>query len=183
MSYETSFRLKVLLTVLAFGTAIFMIVYYPLLTHQTNPWGVAAPKGRIVLARNLTFGSVNYTNAVMVTSQNNLLVLKGNDDRGDTLILRVNTPGWCIDVWEWGGSSRGWQREYDCAREIPLSQHLFKKLPVHEAGEIFYWYLESGYVMIFHKNSPVKNYETVNFTVTYGERTDWGAFRVALGRG
>jgi len=85
VSYETAFRLKVLLTVLAFGTAIFMIVYYPLLTHQTNPWGVAAPKGQIVLARNLTFGSVNYTNAVVVTSQNNLLVLKGNDDKGDNL--------------------------------------------------------------------------------------------------
>ncbi|WP_342764379.1 hypothetical protein [Thermococcus sp. M36] len=182
LSYETSFRAKVLILALIFGIAIFMIVYYPLLTHQTNPWGVAAPKGQIVLAQNFTLGLVNYTNAVPATSQNNLLVLKGNDNLGDTLTLEVQTPGWCIDLWVWGGSSKGWQQKYDCAREVQLSQYAFRRVPTHEAKEILYWYLETGYVIVFHKESPVQNYETVNFTVTYGGSTDWGAFKVSLGK-
>ena len=182
ISYETSFRAKVLILALIFGIAIFMIVYYPLLSHQINPWGVAAPKGQIVLARNFTIGSVNYTNAVPVTSQNNILVLKGNDDAGDTLTMRMTTPGWCIDVWVWGGSSKGWGQKYDCAREVQLSQYAFKRIPTHEANEILYWYLETGYVIVFHKEGSVQNYELVNFTVTYGGETDWGAFKVSLER-
>ncbi|WP_370456677.1 hypothetical protein [Thermococcus sp. MAR1] len=182
LSYETSFRVKVLILALIFGIAIFMIVYYPLLSHQTNPWGVAAPKGQIVLAQNFTIRGVNYTNAVPATSGNNLLVLRGNDDAGDTLTMKVTTSGWCIDLWIWGGSSKGWQLKYDCAREVQLSQYAFKRLPTHEANEILYWYLEPGYVLVFHKDGEVENYELVNFTVTYGEGTDWGAFKVSLGK-
>ncbi len=141
VSYETSFRIKVLTLAIIFGIAIFMIVYYPpLISHQTNPWGVAAPPkgGRIVLAGNFTLGPVSYTNAVPVTSRNNLLVLRGgNDDMGDTLTVKITTPGWCADLWVWGGgSSRSWQRKYNCARELQLSQYAFRRLPTHEAEEI-----------------------------------------------
>ncbi|WP_237268585.1 hypothetical protein [Thermococcus celer] len=182
VSYETSFRIKVLTLAIIFGIAIFMIVYYPLISHQTNPWGVAAPKGRIVLAGNFTLGPVSYTNAVPVTSRNNLLVLRGNDDMGDTLTVKITTPGWCADLWVWGGSSRSWQRKYNCARELQLSQYAFRRLPTHEAEEILYWYLEDGYVIVFKKEGPVQNYELVNFTVTYGGQSDWGAFKVSLQR-
>ncbi|WP_232460713.1 hypothetical protein [Thermococcus barossii] len=180
LSYETSFRIKVLIIALIFGIAIFMIVYYPLLSHQTNPWGVAAPKGQIILAQNFSLDGVSYTNAIPFTSSNNALVLKGNDDMGETLTMRVTTPDWCIDLWVWGGSSSGWQRKYECAREIEMSQYAFKRLPTHEANEILYWYLESGYVIVLHKDGEVQKDELVNFTVTYGGKTDWGAFKVGF---
>ncbi len=181
-SYETSFRAKVMILALIFGLVIFMLVYYPLIAHQTNPFGVAAPKGQILMASNFSMGDLNYTNAVLFTSKNNALVLKGNDDMGDTLTLTVTTPGWCVDLWVWAGSSKGWEAKYSCAREMELSQYAFKRVPTHEAREILYWYLESGYLLIFHKQGEVQNYELVNFTVTYGGETDWGAFKVSLGR-
>ncbi|ASA78542.1 hypothetical protein [Thermococcus sp. 5-4] len=181
ISYETSFRAKVLILAVIFGIAIFMIVYYPLLSHNVNPFDVASPKGQVVLAQNFTLGSVNYTNAVPITSQNGVLVLKGNDDAGDTLTMKMETPGWCIDIWVWGGSSNGWQLKYDCAREVQLSQYSFRRVPTHEAKEILYWYLEPGYVIVLHKEGAVQNYETVNFTVTYGGVTGEGSLRVSLG--
>ncbi|WP_232460972.1 hypothetical protein [Thermococcus radiotolerans] len=182
ISYETTFRAKVLILAVIFGIVIFMIVYYPLLSHQTNPWGVAAPKGQIILAQNFSINGVNYTNAVPFTSKNNALVLKGNDDAGETLTVSVSTPGWCVDLWVWGGSSKGWVRKYDCAREFQMSQYAFKRLPTHEAREILYWYLEPGYILVFHKDGEVNKYELVNFTVTYGGETDWGAFKVSIGK-
>ncbi|WP_240910603.1 hypothetical protein [Thermococcus sp. GR6] len=180
--YEISFRVKVLFLVLLFGIAIFFIVYYPLISHQVNPFDVAAPKGQIVLAQNFTFGSVNYTNAIAMTSQNNILVLKGNDNMGDTLTMKMVTSDWCIDLWVWGGSTSGWQLKYNCSREIQISQYAFRRVPTHEAREILYWYLESGYIIVLHKTGPVQNYELVNFTVTYGETTGNGFLKVALGK-
>jgi len=179
-SYETSFRIKVGLIAVVFGIALFMAVYYPLISHEVNPFDVAAPKGRIVIARNLTIGNISYTNAVVMDSRNNLLVLKGNDDAGDTLTMEVITPGWCLDFWAWEGS-RGWRLRYNCSRRIEISEYAFRRVPTHEATEILYWYLESGYAIVFHKNGPVENYETVNFTVTYGGDRGEGSFKVALG--
>ncbi|ASJ08259.1 hypothetical protein A3L11_03060 [Thermococcus siculi] len=180
ISYETSFRAKAIIAAVAFGILIFMIVYYPLLAHDVNPFDVAAPKGQIVMASNFTIGDVSYVNAVAFTSQNNLLVLKGNDNAGDTLTMKVVTPDWCVDLWVWGGPANGWQLKSGCSRELEMSQYAFKRLPTHEAKEILYWYLEPGYLLVFHKEGAVQNYEIVNFTVTYGGSTGGGYFKVAV---
>ncbi len=37
-------------------------------------------------------------------------------------------------------------------------------------------------MIVFKKEGPVQNYELVNFTVTYGGQSDWGAFKVSLQR-
>jgi len=182
ISYESSFRAKVIVAAIAFGVLIFMIVYYPLLAHDVNPFDVAAPKGRIVMAGNFTIGDVSYTNAIVMDSRNNILVLKGNDDAGEALAMKVTTPGWCIDFWAWGGSSAGWQLKYNCSREVELSQYIFRRVPAHEANEILYWYLEQGYIIVLHKEGAVQNYETVNFTVVYGGSTGEGSLKVALGK-
>ncbi|ASJ06281.1 hypothetical protein [Thermococcus pacificus] len=180
LSYETSFRIKVGLLAVIFGIAIFMTVYYPLISHEVDPFRVSSPKGQILLAKNFSMMGVNYTNVVPFTAENNALVLGGKDEMEDTLTIKISTPGWCADLWIWGGSSSGWTRKYECLREFPLSKYAFNRVPTREAKEIVSWNLEKGYIIVFHKNSPVQNYELVNFTVTYGERTDWGAFKVAV---
>ncbi|NJE85525.1 hypothetical protein E3E23_06765 [Thermococcus sp. CX2] len=180
LSYETSFRIKVLFLVFVVGVVVLFAVIYPILSHNPNPFDVAAPKGQIVLAQNFTMGSINYTNAVPITSQNNLLVLKGNDNMGDGLTISVTSPGWCLDLWVWGGSNNGWQLKYNCSNEIQMSQYAFRRVPTHEAKEILYWYLEPGYVLVLHKTEPVQNYELVNLTVTYGGITGEGSLKVAI---
>ena len=183
LSYETGFRIKVIFLATIFGIAIFMIVYYPLVSHEVNPFGVASPKGQILLVQNFSVGGINYTNAVPFTAENNALILEGNDEVDDTLTFRISTPGWCADLWVWGGSSSGWIRKYECVREFSLSKYSFIRVPTYEAREILSWNLEDGYIIVFHKNEPVRNYELVNFTVTYGSESDWGAFKAAYPKG
>ncbi|KUH32295.1 hypothetical protein APY94_10385 [Thermococcus celericrescens] len=180
ISYETTFRVKVLILTLIFGIAIFMIVYYPIISHQVDPFKVESPRGQVLLAQNFSIAGVTYTNAVPFTAENNALVLGGSDELDDTLTITVSTPQWCVDLWTWGGSANGWVRKYDCARELQLSKYAFNRVPTHEAKEIARWSLEPGYVLVFHKNGPVQKYEIVNFTVTYGGETDWGAFKVSV---
>ncbi|NJE00325.1 hypothetical protein E3E42_00145 [Thermococcus sp. JdF3] len=180
MSYETTFRMKVLILTLIFGIAIFMIVYYPIISHQVDPFKVESPRGQVLLARNLSIAGVTYTNAVPFTAENNALVLGGSDELDDTLTITVSTPQWCVDLWAWGGSAKGWVRKYDCAEELQLSKYAFNRVPTHEAKEIATWNLEPGYIIVFHKSGPVQKYEFVNFTVTYGGETDWGAFKVSV---
>ncbi|CAD5243213.1 hypothetical protein [Thermococcus camini] len=180
MSYEAAFRVKVIILALIFGIAIFMIVYYPIISHQVDPFKVESPRGQILLAQNFSISGVTYTNAVPFTAENNALVLGGKDELDDTLTITVSTPQWCVDLWVWGGSANGWVRKYDCARELQLSKYAFNRVPTHEAREISSWSLEPGYVLVFRKNGPIQKYELVNFTVTYAGEADWGAFKVSV---
>ncbi|WP_234394455.1 hypothetical protein [Thermococcus piezophilus] len=45
LSYETSFIIKVLLIVFVVGVVVLFAVIYPILSHNPNPFDVAAPKG------------------------------------------------------------------------------------------------------------------------------------------
>ncbi|WP_258083377.1 hypothetical protein [Thermococcus thermotolerans] len=172
ISYETAFRLKVLFIVLVFGILIFRIVYYPLLTHKVVPYGVAAPKGQILLLENITLGNYTWENAI---DMQNHLILKGSEDYGNTVLLEIQTPGWCADVAFWDGQK--FIVSEKCVRKLAISKYFFV------VTSAFYWYVEPGYHLIFYKpdGNPEK-YELVNFTVTYGEKTDWGAFKVAYGK-
>ncbi len=166
ISYETEFRLKVILIVLFFGLFIFRIVYYPILTHKSVPYGVAAPKGgQIVLLENITLGNHTWKNAVDMEEH---LILKGSEDYGNSILLEIQTPGWCADVAFWDGGEKFIVNE-KCRRKLSISKYFFV------ITSAMYWYVEPGYHLIFYRpDGKPEEYELVNFTVTYGEKTDWG---------
>ncbi|NJE05587.1 hypothetical protein E3E36_05400 [Thermococcus sp. M36] len=172
ISYETAFRAKVLFLALVFAILIFKVVYYPLLTHKVVPYGVAAPKGQIVLLENITLGNYTWKNSVDMQKH---LILKSSEDYGNSVFLEIQTPGWCADVAFWDGQK--FIVSEKCVRKLVIPKYLFVITPG------FYWYVEPGYHLIFYKpEGRPENYELVNFTVTYGEKIDWGAFKVAYGK-
>lgn len=181
MSPETKFRVKLSIALVVTAAALLTLVVYPIISSNPNPFEVTSPKGQVVLGENISLMGVNYTDAVVMTSKNNLLVLKGNDVSDEPVKISVLTPGWCIDLWSWEGASKGWTMNYNCSRGIKLSTYAFRKSPAHEAKDVFYWYLDSGRAIIFHKNGPVENGELVNMTVSYGEYTENAYFKVSTG--
>lgn len=181
MSSDTKFRIKLSIFLIVAAAGIITAIVYPIISSNPNPFEVTSPMGQVVLGEDLTLMGVNYTDAVVITSKNNLLILKGNDVSDQPVEIKVNTPGWCIDLWTWEGSSKGWILKYNCSREIELSPYAFRKSPAHEAKDIFYWYLDSGRAIIFHKSGPVENGELVNMTVVHGEYSGNAYFRVATG--
>ncbi|CAD5243214.1 hypothetical protein [Thermococcus camini] len=173
LSYETSFRLKVLLIASLFGLVIFYIVYYPIISYNPVPYGVASPKGQLLVMKNITFGGMEWENAVDLY---NNLVLKGDEDYGDYVVLELKTPGWCMDVVVWSGAA--YARKAECVRKVTISRYTFRIPP----GS--YWYLDGSYHLILYKPGDVpKDHEMVNFTVTYGPKSDWGAFKAAYPKG
>ncbi|QDA30508.1 hypothetical protein FH039_01220 [Thermococcus indicus] len=169
LSYETAFRLKALSVAVLFGLVIFYIVYYPIISYNPVPYGVASPKGQLLLMKNITFGGMEWENAVDLY---NNLVLKGDEDYGDYVVLELKTPGWCMDVVVWSGTA--YVRKAECVRKVTISRYTFRIPP----GS--YWYLDGSYHLILYKPDDVpENYEMVNFTVTYGPKSDWGAFKAA----
>ncbi|WP_237266283.1 hypothetical protein [Thermococcus cleftensis] len=146
-----------------------MIVYYPIISYNPVPYGVASPKGQILLMANLTFDGMKWENAVDLY---NNLVLKGDEDYGDYVVLELKTPGWCMDAVVWDGTR--YTRRATCVRKVTISKYTFRIPP----GS--YWYLDGSYHLILYKpEGAPKNYEVVNFTVTYGPKSDWGAFKAA----
>ncbi len=172
LSYETSSALKIIAFVAIVAGVTLFFLLSPIITHKPVPFGVAAPKGQILLLENVTLGNHTWENAVDLQRS---LILMGSENYGNSVELKLQTEGWCIDVVYWNGSSYSIGER--CSRETSISKYLFI------ITSSFYWYPESGYHLIVYKpgEKPGK-YELVNFTVTYGEKTDWGAFKVAYPR-
>ncbi|ASJ08260.1 hypothetical protein A3L11_03065 [Thermococcus siculi] len=169
LSYETSSALKILLFVLVVAGITLYFLLSPIITYKPVPFGVAAPKGQILLLENITLGNHSWENAVDLQKS---LILMGSENYGNSVFLQLQTQGWCFDVVYWNGSSYFIGER--CSRETAISRYLFI------VTSSFYWYPESGYHLIFYKpNGKPEKYELVNFTVTYGEKSDWGAFKVA----
>jgi len=172
LSYETESRLKILLFIFVVAVVILYYVLSPIIFYKPVPYGVAAPKGQIILLENITLGNHTWENAVDMQEH---LILKGSEDYGNSVFLEIHTPGWCADVSFWDGQR--YVVSERCVRRLVIPKYLFRISPA------FYWYVESGYHLIFYKpDGKPENYELVNFTVTYGEETDWGAFKVAYGK-
>ncbi|WP_010479846.1 hypothetical protein [Thermococcus zilligii] len=169
ISYETSSGLKVVAIALLFGLTLFYLVYYSIISYNLVPYGVASPKGQILLMQNITLGGFSWNNAVDLHSN---LVLKGSEDYGDYVVFRLITPGWCMDVVVW--DEKRYTKKASCVREVTISKYTFNTLP----GS--YWYLDGSYHLILYRPEGIpENYELVNFTVTYGPKSDWGAFKAA----
>lgn len=172
LSYDTSFALKILAFTGIVAGIILYSVLSPIITYKPVPYGVAAPKGQIILLENITMGNYTWENAVDLQEH---LILKGSEDYGDTVLLEIQTPGWCADVAFWDGQR--YIVSEKCMRKLRISKYFFL------VTSSFYWYVERGYHLILYKpEGKPEKYELVNFTVTYGEETDWGAFKVAYGK-
>ncbi|NJE85526.1 hypothetical protein E3E23_06770 [Thermococcus sp. CX2] len=169
ISYETESALKILVVVAIIAIVVLYYLLVPIITHKLVPYGVAAPKGQIILLENITLGNYTWSNAVDLQKH---LILKGSEDYGNSVVLNLQNPDWCLDVLFWDGQK--YVRSEECVRKLVIPKYLFM------ISSAFYWYVESGYHLIAYKrDSAPDNYELVNFTVTYGEKTDWGAFKVA----
>ncbi|ACJ17225.1 hypothetical protein TON_1735 [Thermococcus onnurineus NA1] len=172
ISYETESAIKILAAVAIIAVVVLYYLLAPIVTYKPVPYGVAAPKGQIVLLENITIGDYAWNNAVNLQRY---LLIKGSEDYGDSVTLRLQDPDWCLDVVIWEGQK--YVRTEECIRELVIPKYLF------EISRAFYWYVGSGYYIIIYKpEGAPENYELVNFTVTYGEETDWGAFKVAYPR-
>jgi len=172
LSYETESRLKILVIILVVSSVVLYYLLSPIIFHKSVPYGVAAPKGQIILLENITLGNHSWQNAVDMGEH---LILKGSEDYGNSVVLRIQTPCRCADVAFWDGQR--YVVSERCVRELAIPRYLFM------ITSAFYWYVESGYHLIFYKpEGKTEKYELVNFTVTYGEKTDWGAFKVAYGK-
>jgi len=169
LSYESSYALKVIAIVLLVSGVTLYLILSPIITHRQVPFGVAAPKGQIILLNNITLGDRTWENAVDLGK---VLILMGSENYGNSVQLELRTGGWCMDVVYWNGSDYFVGER--CTRRTSISRYLFV------VTSSFYWYPEGGYHLILYKpQERPRNYELVNFTVTYGPKSDWGALIVA----
>ncbi|EEB73536.2 conserved hypothetical protein [Thermococcus sp. AM4] len=180
ISYEEGSAIKIVLVFAVIFLGVLAALLYPLI-HRGEVYEVSSPKGQPLLARNFTIDGVSYKNAVAFGAGRNDLVIRSYSLEPTDIKITLKTPGWCMDLWQWGGMERGWILEKNCTRVLSISYYSFEPRAARESGEV-YLVLGSGTMVVFHKNGPVRHYEEVNFTVSYSGREDVGYFLVSLGK-
>ncbi|WP_232473540.1 hypothetical protein [Thermococcus profundus] len=181
LSYEDKTKVFIVLGFSVVFLGILGALIYPIMSHGTNIFEVASPKGQPLLIRNLTVGDVSYKDVVALNPYYNNLIIHSSKEGAGNVTITLETPGWCVDLWIWGGKEKGWVLKSNCSRSVSLSYYSFDVRPAHESGEL-YWYLGAGSMLVFHKEGKIDNYEKVAFKVKYKGKEDEGSFLVSLGR-
>ncbi|ACS32779.1 hypothetical protein [Thermococcus gammatolerans] len=181
LSYEERSSIKIVLVFSVVFLGILGAILYPLL-HKEVVFEVSVPKGQPLMASNMSIDGVSYKNAIAFGAFYNPFILHCSEMTPANVTIRLTTPGWCVDLWVWGGIERGWILKVNCSDTVSLDYYSFYQRGARESGEL-YWYLTEGNVLVFHKRTEVNNYEMVNFTVSYLGRKDVGYFLVSLGKG
>lgn len=180
LSYEQKTSLLIVLAFSVVFLSILAAMIYPILHHGTNIFEVSSPKGQPLLAVNETIGNVNYTYAVILSPYYNNLIIRSSEEKAGNVTITLETPGWCMDMWVWGGMGRGWVLKANCSKSVSVNYYSFDVRAARESGEL-YWYLGSGTMIVFHKNEKPGEYERVSFKVRYMGKEDEGSFLVSLG--
>lgn len=180
-SWEQRTKVKIVAAFVIVFLAVLGAVLSIWIFHEENPFRVVSPKGALMIAENLTAGDIQYVNAVFIKGDSPQLTFMGDDITPADVEIRLLTPGWCMDLWKWGGAQKGWELAVRCSDNLTLSYYSFSHRPARESG-LTYWRLEDGYLLVFHKREPVEDYEEVHFKVEYNGHSDEGYFRVSLGK-
>lgn len=166
-----SFEVKLSIFLVIVATLIIVAIAYPIVSHETVPFGVAAPKGQILILENITIGNYHQENAVDLWG---VLTLRGSRDYGDEVILSISEP-WCFDLLYWNGQTYAVRAR--CVQNVTMSRYAFLQTGSH------YWYLERGYHLIAHRSEgEPSNYERVYIAARYGPEVGEGSFTVAFPR-
>ena len=180
LSYEEESTIKIVLVFSVIFLSTLAVILYPLL-HRETVFEVSSPNGQPLLAKNVTIDGVSYKNVVLLGSYYNDLILRSSELKARNITITVNTAGWCMDLWVWGGMSEGWILKNNCTNSLSISYYSFDQKAAYESGEL-YMSLGGGTILVFHKKGTVRNYERVTFTVEYLNMKDVGAFLVSLGK-
>ncbi|MDI3476249.1 MAG: hypothetical protein PWQ95_1977 [Thermococcaceae archaeon] len=181
LSWEEKTTLKIVLVMGIIFISVYVAALSPILFHEDNPFRVLSPKGRLMVAENLTFNGVKYTNAVFIQGGSPTFTFMGSENNIEDVKIKVLTEGWCVDLWRWEGIEKGWGLIQKCSKELSLDYYSFSRAPTRESG-VVYWRLERGYIFVFYKEGPVQHYEEVRFKVEYAGKSDEGYFVVSLGK-
>lgn len=180
LSYEEESTIKIVLVFSVIFLSILMVVLYPLL-HRETVFEVSSPKGQPLLAQNVTIDGVSYKNAVLLGSYYNSLIIRSSEIKAQDITITIDTEGWCMDRWVWGGMSGRWVLKNKCTNSLSITYYSFDQKIAPKSGEL-YLSLGGGTILVFHKKKTVRNYEKVTFTVEYLGMKDVGAFLVSLGK-
>ncbi|AIF70295.1 hypothetical protein PAP_09600 [Palaeococcus pacificus DY20341] len=165
LTQEQEMLLKIVLPLIILSAAIIGGLWYRILSHQTVPYDLVAPKGAIYFVGNVSLGDYTQENAVDLQG---ILVLKGNTLFGKEVEIGVQ-EGWCVDLVVWDGKK--YEVKEKCASSVKLSMNAFY------VTQHYYWYMERGYHLVLHKkdSSPIAKYERVYINTTVEGETKKGS--------